>query len=560
MYLQVVNEAVQDKDCNRSRIMPENCMADLVDGNKEQSSLDADKQNFVMPEAFASQPCEEESEEVNATAIANVSTFLTSICKSQVSDIYCAIRNRQEDTSEHLITRNIYTPSIVYNAKTNPHTSRLKPINSSVIHEFDKFGDFAQIQDTRKKRPVRRKKEEVDVIDDGNNRVVTASNLLVSAKMLSMYLSSSTLITADVLNLIWKHYFQHDTPLVICSNICMLLEQYFQLHFGFRGCNREALMNSLLSSFREVHDRTMFSKFDKENRFDLDTVVSFLTQRIETSLQQSPNEPKENSKQLLRLIIKICKLDFHYYWKYDRADGKFPLIFYLFGANGFSNNAVKLIPKLLGKFVINDIRDELHIRELLALLAMMSHKLDARESNQKLYDGSKVRLAESVSRVLRENNDDKNLVFQLQLITPSWFSFLVARDIYMKRSCNSSLATLQDIVSVKQSSNNDIILEVLMYKYFALSSIHVALRAHQFFNSSTLRPSSSKFYTYNAMTKLNMNEKKKSSIVFKNQMKFDVRKLTDDLSCLLQISNGSKYVGLEESLLFVMTQDKAWCL
>merc|ERR1711915_102112 len=195
-----------------------------------------------------------------------------------------------------------------------------------------------------------------------------------------------------------------------------------------------------------------------------------------------------------------------------------------------------------------------------ALCAMMSNIVDEKNSDQKLHKGSKLKLAESVSRVFSKVNDDRTMVSHLTLLTPSWFSYLVSRDIFMKRNNISRLDTLSDMVSAKESSNNKSVCDVVIYKYFSMSSIHVALRAHQFFNSTTLR-TSSKFCTYN-LTKLNSNEKRRSSVVMKNLMKFDVEKLADDLSCLLQISNGSTNVGCEESLLFVMTsdRDKAWCL
>merc|ERR1712098_732848 len=109
------------------------------------------------------------------------------------------------------------------------------------------------------------------------------------------------------------------------------------------------------------------------------------------------------------------------------------------------------------------------------------------------------------------------------LLTPSWFSYLVSRDIFMKRNNISRLDTLPEMVSAKESSNNRSVCDVVIYKYFSMSSIHVALRAHQFFNSITLR-TSSKFYPYN-LTKLNSKEKRRSSIVMKNLMKLDVGKL-----------------------------------
>ena len=159
--------------------------------------------------------------------------------------------------------------------------------------------------------------------------------------------------------------------------------------------------------------------------------ISDKSLKDEDDIQFSPG-----SKQLLKILIKILKRDFILWWKYGRRKGiGMPLLYNVFGGSDsdFVSNTSNLLPKLYRKHVLQSSNDDLHIKDLVTISAMMFAFLDQKDKHDLVHQGSKTDLARAFAAVFDEVEDAKIVYIQLQLMEPSWFGFLVGKLLLEKK-------------------------------------------------------------------------------------------------------------------------------
>ena len=160
---------------------------------------------------------------------------------------------------------------------------------------------------------------------------------------------------------------------------------------------------------------------------------------------QDDDQFSQGSKHLLKAIIKILKRDFLLWWRYGRRK-RLPLLYYVLGGSEatFVSTASSLLPKLYTKHVLQSQIDDLHIKELVTISAMMTAFLDQKEKQDLVHQGWKKELAGAFADTVDNIEDPKEVYIELQLMEPSWFGFLVD-NIFLEKKRNMKISKLADL-------------------------------------------------------------------------------------------------------------------
>ena len=114
--------------------------------------------------------------------------------------------------------------------------------------------------------------------------------LFFPLRYLYAFMMSHTLIKPEILNIIWKFFFLDSKGVLFHLKAEDALQKYFMFFPWSKGSNRHALMDSVLSSLRDVSVQSMFSKFERENSRDISDVVSFVEDIIEKCSNENVNQ------------------------------------------------------------------------------------------------------------------------------------------------------------------------------------------------------------------------------------------------------------------------------
>ena len=478
------------------------------------------------------------------------------------------ILKRQEDIKDHLVIGNLATPVLHYRCgEADPGKSQTKllSIPTHVIMEFDQHGNYQEPEVRRRGRGMKKNvsggSETIDYIEEGKYNVWKQ---LSSLRYLSAYLTSQTLIKPEILNIIWKHFMLDKNEVLLHLKVEDFLEKYFMFFPWSKGNNRLALVDSVLSSLRDVADPKMFSKFEKENSREISDVVIF----VEDIIEKCSNE-NNGAIVLLHILMSVFKTDFAQWWKGEKWQGTFPLIYYVLGGNGnlFKRNLLKVVSKLYR----NKNRTMMKLsREFLSLTAMLAAWLDHKDREDHIHQGFKMELAEAIAKILDENTDTPTVTFfsEFSLLQPSWLSLLVSKCLLKYNQSSKKTPRLCEISTMMSglSLGDDRSLylsENLQYRLICMSQSHLLLRANWFFTSN--KEKKKKFEVYSKMKELSDKGRSRKEVTFKCLLKMTLARQTQDLNTITEIAQGAREVGGESesagrALMFIMNgeNDLGW--
>ena len=479
------------------------------------------------------------------------------------------ILKRQEDIKDHLVIGNLATPVLHYRcgeADSAKSLTKLLSIPTQVVMEFDQHGSYQEPEVRRgrgKKKNVSDGSKTIDITEEGKYNVWKQ---LSSLRYLSAYLTSQSLIQPQILNIIWKHFILDKNEVLLHLKVKDILEKYFLFFPWSKGNNRLALVDTVLSSLRDVSDPKMFSKFEKENSLEISEVVKF----VEDIIEKCSIEPEDNGAiVLLHILMSVFKTDFTQWWKEEKWKGTFPLIYYVMGGNGnlFKRNLLKVVPKLYR----NKNRTMMKLsREFLSLTAMLAAWLDHKDREDHIHQGFKMELAEAIAKILDENTDAPTVTFfsEFSLLQPSWLSLLVSKCLLKSNQSSKKIPRLCEIRTMmsRLSLGDDrrlYLSENLQYRLICMSQSHLLLRANWFFTSN--KEKKKKFEVYSKMKELSDKERSRKEVTFKCLIKVTLARQTQDLIAITEIAQGVREVGGESdsagrALMFVMNgeNDLGW--
>ena len=478
-----------------------------------------------------------------------------------------AILKRQEDLKDYLVIGNIPTPILHYRVddKGQSLTAKLLSTEGHVVNEFSQHGSY-QEQEVRTKRRRKNKpslagSEISPFLDD---RKFNSCKLLSSLRYLSAFMTSHTLIKPEILNIIWKSFFLDSNEVLLHLKAENVLKEYFMFFPWSKDSNRIALMDSVLSSLRDVSDQSMFSKFDRENSRDTFDVFDFFKKILGKCSTENENQ---GAISLLNILVFVFKIDFTQWWKEEEWKGKFPMIYYVLGVSSFKRNMLKIVATLFrNKGEIKKLA-----REFLSLTAMLSAFLDhSVEKEDYIHQGYKSELAEVIANVLGEEKDPAIIFVELSLLQPSWLSLLVSKcffDVHQSSKKTPSLCEMSSMMkklSLGDDMRSSYLFENLQYRLVCMSQSHILFRANWFFTSN--KEEKIKFEVFSKMKELPVNSRnKKRDMLFKCLVKVSLDRQTEDLNTISDIARGVRKVvgepgGAERALLYVMTgeQDLGW--
>ena len=439
-------------------------------------------------------------------------------------------------------------------------TDKLRPTDGHVVNEFSDYGSY-QEQESRTKRGRKKKTgsagSETSVVSD-------VGKMFSSLRYLSAYLTSQTLIKPEILNVIWKSFFLDSNEVLLHLKAQDILQNYFMLFPWSIGSNRLVLVDSVLSSLRDVSDQSMFSKFERENSRDLSDVVSFVEDIIEKCSTENVNQ---GAISVLNILVLVFKRDFIQWWREEKWKGNFPLIYYVMGGSSSMRTMLKMVAKL---YKNQTVMMRKLAREVLSLTAMLAAFLDQKEKEDYIHQGFKMEVAEVIANILDEVKDPVTIFVECSLLQPSWLSLLVSKCLLNVHRPSKKTPRLCEISSMMKglSLGNDTrshLFENLQYRLVCHSQSHLLLRANWFF-SSTNKEQKTKFEVFSKMKELSENTKSmKRDVTFKSLVKVSLARQTQDLNTITEISQGirevgGEYEGAERALMFVMMgeHDLGW--
>lgn len=94
--------------------------------------------------------------------------------------------------------------------------------------------------------------------------------------------------------------------------------------------------------------------------------------------------------------------------------------------------------------VLAQSNDEMHIKDLVTISVMMTALLDQKEKQDLVHLGCERDLARAFADVVENIEDDKKVFMHLQLLQPSWFSFLVG-NLLLEKSRNIQISKHSDL-------------------------------------------------------------------------------------------------------------------
>ena len=479
-----------------------------------------------------------------------------------------AILKRQEDLKDYLVIGNIPTPILHYRVddKGQSLTAKLLSTEGHVVNEFSQHGNY-QEQEVRTKRRRKNKpslagSEISPFLDD---RKFNSCKLLSSLRYLSAFMTSHTLIKPEILNIIWKSFFMDSNEMLLHLKAEDFLKKYFMFFPWSKDSNRLALMDSVLSSLRDVSDQSMFSKFEKENSRDISDVSDFFKKIIEKC---STDDVNHGAILLLNILVLVFKIDFTQWWKEEKWKGKFPMIYYVLGKSSFKRNMLKMVTTLYRNK--REIMKKL-AKEFLSLTAMLAAFLDHHvEKEDYIHQGLKMELAEVIANVLDEVKDPVTVFVELSLLQPSWLSLLVSKCLLNDHQSSKKTPRLCEMSSMmkRMSLGDDMrssyLSENLHYRLVCMSQSHLLLRANWFF--TTNKEKKTKFEVFSKMKELPVNSRsRRRDVTFRCLVRVSLARQTEDLITISDIARGVRKVvgepgGAERALMFVMTgeQDLGW--
>ena len=484
---------------------------------EETSSLSQDKTASIIAPTSKSQ-------DVPAVKEPQLTVPRLDFSSPLLQNLNSTIVRNEGDKCDHLVSSHVFIPNTLYDKnKKGPKT--LTPVSSHILQEFDLFSCYQETQDvgttSRRRAPRKGKKKQGNLDPEPEPsglgmEVAMLRNMMISLSLLKM--SSSSMIQPEILNVIWRKFLLDSHPSIV-SQTDMFLRQYFMLRFGKRGCHRETIADSVLSSLREVTQWSMFKTFDKTNPRDLSMVTSFVQDIVDKSVDGAPG-----ASTLLNIIIHVCDQDFKV-WRLGNV-GSYPLLYYIFGGiQNFSRNVTRMLALLIKV-------DKVDVRTLTALAAMMTASLDDKEREALVSQGSKVTLAEAVANALEDDHE------KITLLQPSWFSFLVSKHLLEKQT-SSSFKQLRDFHGVRD--DNSLLLEIAAYKYMAYQNLAEMLRGTWFYGSKEDEDEGKFFEVYSKLKNLSLDKKSSESkyvVMMKTNIRFKVKTQTQDLHLLGNISKG----------------------
>ena len=244
-----------------------------------------------------------------------------------------------------------------------------------------------------------------------------------------------------------------------------------------------------------------------------------------------------------------------------------PLLYYVLGGSEatFVSTASSLLPKLYTKHVLLSQIDDLHVKELVTISAMMTAFLDQKEKQDLVHQGWKKELAGAFADTVDNIEDPKEVYIELQLMEPSWFGFLVG-NIFLERKRKMKISKLADLSHkfFQMSDRSALVLESSIEKYFSTYYPHVIFRSKWFFSSKNAKEA--KFEVFSKMKKLvtDTSKHKRKEITLKSQIRKNVKEIGKDLATLTNFATedhetddatGEESVGAISSLLFRMNLD-----
>ena len=315
--------------------------------------------------------------------------------------------NEETDLLPHFLSS--IAPPVLHYRSMMADKGPLRPTDGHVVNEFSDYGSY-QEQEVRTKRG---RKKNTGSAGSETSVVSDVSKMFSSLRYLSAFLTNQTLIKPEILNVIWKSFFLDSNEVSLHLKAQDILQEYFMLFPWSIGSNRLVLVDSVLSSLRDVSDQSMFSKFERENSRDLSDVVSFVEDIIEKCSTENVNQ---GAISVLNILGLVFKRDFIQWWREEKWKGNFPLIYYVMGGSSSMRTMIKMVAKLY-KNQTEMLRNL--AREVVSLTAMLAAFLDQKEK-----EGLKMELAQVIAKILDEE-DSVTIFVECSLLQPSWLSLLV---------------------------------------------------------------------------------------------------------------------------------------
>ena len=485
--------------------------------------------------------------------------LLLDVKSKLIQSLNKSVVDNQVRTNDHLITDHVFIPLTQFD-KHGESSARDRPLtnNLNLLQEFNQFTtydeDHSSFTPRKKTRAPRKKKKKTtdlfeDDLEDASDFTITNTTKLTKL-MWILKPTSQTLIHPEIFNILWKHFILNSNPLVE-TRTELFLNQYFMIILGKRGCNRSALADNILNSLRHVRSRDLFKLFDKNNVQDISEVVAFVEGVFRTADDDTDRQAAA-SRKLIRILTRVCELDFKVWRYYERNKDTLPIIYYMLGGRFFSSNIVKIAPMMVPQS-----------KSLVAVVAMMTACLDDKERNNSINKGLKTTFAQAVANSLEDLSGDQ-LYYQLQTLQPNWFALIVGKCLLKD---NVDMFKLKHVTkSIKTDNSTEILVkETILGKHLAVTHLAKIMRSAWYHSTTDHDDEKDTFEVFEGFKKLSLTEgRNQDAVMLKSYIRLGLRSQTQDLHHLINIAKGGNDFkdteGASRAVLFNMlnTEDSHW--
>ena len=478
-----------------------------------------------------------------------------------IADLNRTLAARQKQTYEHLLTANIIPPILQESKDQKPRTKSSTHLSDEVREEFIELSQL-KIVNERPRRGRRRAEK-----DDSEEGLPDNDQTRNQDKLGVLWIFERYLPEVQVSPLVWNCIFKEFLSAGNCPAVLERTENLILRYIRLKlSPHRDLITTNILNGLREVIARSGFRGFDKTSARDSSEVWRAFKTILDNCLSAGPNPADET---LLSILIEICQQDLVLWWNSDRSEiqGSRPFVFFLFGGKDFYSNSANYLPKIYERFLSANTDLLGKIRILVAVVAHLTAYLDSSEEKEEFVTrGSKLRLAKGLAGVLAGLREETELHIELELLRPSWLSYLVSRELRSEgsgKSCNSltDILDMFDKLTV-EDRRGMVARRVMLHKYMAFTNTSLLFRANWFFSTQP----EGDFRVFPEFRKLIRDEEERKeemeTVLLRGFIKLTVTKQVEDMKTVAKYSNGSLETGVQpdtscRALLFNMT-DPAW--
>ncbi|XP_023342474.1 uncharacterized protein LOC111712162 [Eurytemora carolleeae] len=474
-----------------------------------------------------------------------------------------------------LLERQITTDECIEISHATPRTSRYDKNKESGVKDIQSRPVGSHVQEEFNNRYMENKSEDARLqysSDEDNEREAVnitledeANNYVAFLEILE-YLKSFTSLsshpTSSIINVIMREFIMNQKSLKVAMKSYQYLDQFLLLHLGKENMIREDWLNLILSALRDHENLDQFERFELENNQDIQSCWRFFSGIINRVSRGSGH----HSGIMLSLLVKICQKDFELWWKHyrrtenkDNRDVSYPVLYYLLdGRRNLVENISSSILKLY-QTQLEKGEDMTDIRKLVSMSGILLAHLDSQDKNVflNIAKGLKTKFASKIQQIFAKSNLNSNeLYMELNLLKPSWLSWLVSRRYLLKekekdiRGLQSILDQLEDIST---SSDMDMFacLDTLIVKMIGTMHLHTVVRTHWSYQSKDIS-------VFHGMNKLEKSGHRSQKVVrFKSDIGVQKSQLIEDANIIISHHNQEVILegntGVIKSALFKMS-------